>query len=371
MSTHDKIRPQPGISDIELYVGGESKIVGSTKNQIIKLSSNENPYGASPKAIEAYRAAVGDIAIYPSSDHAELRAAIGDIHGVDPARVICGNGSGEIITIISQVYAGVGDEVMYTEHGFSMYPIYANAVGATPVVVKENNRVADVDAILAACTERTKIIFLANPNNPTGTMISDADVRRLAENIPAQAILVLDGAYAEFVDDEDFDAGLALVNERDNVVMTRTFSKIYGLSGIRAGWAYGPAHIIENLMRIRGPFNVTLGGQRAGLAALGDQDFVRSSREHNALERARFVAEIEALGNHGLRAVPSEANFVLVLFEGAISAEAALNAITDAGYAVRHLPGQGLPQALRITIGTAAQMEAIAACLRALAGEKA
>ena len=348
MSTHDKIRPQPGISDIELYVGGESKIVGSTKNQIIKLSSNENPYGASPKAIEAYRAAVGDIAIYPSSDHAELRAAIGDIHGVDPARVICGNGSGEIITIISQVYAGVGDEVMYTEHGFSMYPIYANAVGATPVVVKENNRVADVDAILAACTERTKIIFLANPNNPTGTMISDADVRRLAENIPAQAILVLDGAYAEFVDDEDFDAGLALVNERDNVVMTRTFSKIYGLSGIRAGWAYGPAHIIENLMRIRGPFNLSVPALAVAEAGVRDVAFVQKCKVANSKWRSWLTEKLRALG---VAVDDSHGNFVLARFKDAAQADDADLALKDKGLIVRKVAGYGFPEGLRITVG--------------------
>ena len=348
MTTHDKIRPQPGIEDIELYVGGESKIAGTTKNRVIKLSSNENPYGASPKAIEAYKAAVGDIASYPSSDHAELRAAIGEVHGVDPARVICGNGSGEIITIISQVYAGVGDEVIYTEHGFSMYPIYAHAVGAKGVVVKEDNRVADVDAILAACTERTKIIFLANPNNPTGTMISDAEVRRLAENMPEQAILVLDGAYVEFVDDEDFDAGLALVEERENVVMTRTFSKIYGLSGIRAGWAYGPAHIIDNLRRIRGPFNLSVPALAAAEAAVRDDVFLQKCKTANSKWRDWLTEKLRALD---VAVDDSHGNFVLARFQNAAQAEGVDLALKDKGLIVRKVAGYGFPEGLRITVG--------------------
>jgi len=277
---HPTIRPQPGILDIALYVGGDSKLAGTT-NKITKLSSNENPYGASPKAVEAFKAASGVLATYPSTDHGELRVAIGQVHGVDAARVICGAGSDEIIAFLCKVYAGVGDEVLYTEHGFAMYRISALAAGATPVEVKENNRHTDVDALLAACNDKTKLVFIANPNNPTGTMISGDEVARLAAGLPEQAILVLDGAYVEFVEDEEFDAGLAVIEARDNVVMTRTFSKLYGLGGLRIGWGYGPEHIIDALNRIRGPFNLSGAALATAEVAVLDETYAAKCKALN------------------------------------------------------------------------------------------
>jgi histidinol-phosphate aminotransferase len=360
---NDHIRPQPGILDIALYEGGKASVTGVTN--IVKLSSNENPFGPSDKAKDAFLRSVHQLHRYPSTDHAALRDAIGETHGLDPARIICGVGSDEIIHFLCQAYAGPKDEVVYTEHGFLMYRISAMAAGATPVEVPERERTTDVDAILRACNRRTKLVFIANPNNPTGTMISAAEVERLANGLPPQAILVLDGAYAEYV--EGFDAGAALIDARDNVVMTRTLSKIYGLGGLRIGWGYGPKHIIDVLNRIRGPFNLSNSAQATALAAVGDTGFVEQSRLHNTAERARFVAAIEAMGNHGLRAVPSEANFVLVLFEGALSAEAAYHGLAERGTIVRWLPGQGLPQALRITIGHAHDMDAILAGLAEMA----
>ena len=367
-------RPQSGpqmkpyVAAIHAYVPGKSTAADGRK--LVKLSANENPLGTSPAAL----AALGEASTprdYPDPDSKTLRARIGEVHGLDPALVVCGTGSDELLNLAAQAFAGPGDEVLFSRFSFSVYDIAARRCGATPVEAPDTDYASDVDTLLAHVSARTRVVFLANPNNPTGTYMPRDELARLHAGLPDNVLLVVDQAYGEYVAPADADGGLELARAHGNVLVTRTFSKIYGLAGERVGWGTGAPHIISALNRIRGPFNVTLGGQRAGLAALGDQDFVRSSREHNALERARFVAEIEALGNHGLRAVPSEANFVLVLFEGAISAEAALNAITDAGYAVRHLPGQGLPQALRITIGTAAQMEAIAACLRALAGEKA
>ena len=250
---HPAIRPQPGILEIALYQGGESKLPGHAKP--LKLSSNENPDGPSPRAVDAYRAAAGSLHLYPSTDHAALRAAIGEVHGLDPVRVICGAGSDEIIAFLAQAYAGPGGEVIHTEHGFGMYRIAALAAGARPVEVPERERRTDVDAILAACSARTALVFVANPNNPTGTMIGAEEIARLAEGVPPQALLVLDGAYAEYV--EGFDGHAALVEARDNVVMTRTFSKIYGLGGLRIGFGYGPAHVIDVLNRVRGPFNLS------------------------------------------------------------------------------------------------------------------
>jgi histidinol-phosphate aminotransferase len=272
------IAPQPGIMDIKLYQGGASHVAGL--ENVVKLSSNENPLGPSDAAKEAVRRASHELHRYPSSDHASLRTAIAEVLGLDASRIICGAGSDEIITFLCQAYAGPGTEVVHTEHGFGMYKISALAAGATPVEVPERERVTDVDAILAACTDKTRLVFMANPNNPTGTMISDGEVMRLAMGIPDTALLVLDGAYAEYV--EGYDGGAALVDMRQNVVMTRTFSKIYGLGGLRVGWGYGPQHVLDVLNRVRGPFNVSQAGLSAAEAAIRDTAYTEHCRRENA-----------------------------------------------------------------------------------------
>ena len=342
-----KIEPQPGIMNIALYQSGAAHVPGV--DNVIKLSSNENPYGPSPKAVEAVRNAAAQMHRYPNTDHTSLRAAIGEAHDMDPDRIICGVGSDEIIHFLCQAYAGPGDEVLHTEHGFSMYKISAMAAGATPVEVKERERVTDVDALLAGCTERTRLVFIANPNNPTGTMISEAEVARLADNIPPQAILVLDGAYAEYV--EGFDAGKALIDARSNVFMTRTFSKLYGLGGIRVGWGYGPREIIDVLNRIRGPFNVNGMAIAAGMAAVRDRDFVTRSIEHNDTWLPWVTAELEKLG---LKVTPSVGNFVLVHFpdeDGKRAADADAY-LLERGCVLRMVGNYGLPNSIRMTIGS-------------------
>ena len=356
--------PKPWIGAIHAYVPGKS--AGADGRPLIKLSANENPLGTSPAALAA-RAAAAEPCRYPDPDSKALRAAIGAVHGIDPARIVMGTGSDELLHLAAQGYAGVGDEVIYVRYGFSVYDIAARRCGATPVVAPDADYGTDVDALLALVTERTRVVFLANPNNPTGSFLPRGDIARLHAALPPSVLLVVDQAYGEYVAPEDEDGALALAASQDNVLVTRTFSKIYGLAGERIGWATGAAPLVDTLNRIRGPFNVSNSGQAMALAAVGDQSFVEHARRHNAAERARFVAALEALGNHGLRPLPSEANFVLILFEGALTAEAAYNGLMDSGYIVRWLPGQGLPQALRITIGTADQMDAIAATLRRLA----
>ncbi|MEZ5796036.1 MAG: histidinol-phosphate transaminase [Paracoccaceae bacterium] len=347
------IRPQPGILDIAPYVGGKSSVAGAAN--AVKLSSNENPFGPSDKAKEAYLRAVHSLHRYPSTDHAELRAAIAEVHGLDAARVICGVGSDEIIQLLAQAYAGPRDEVVFTEHGFLMYKISALAVGATPVQVRERERVTDVDAILAACNTRTRLVFIANPNNPTGTMISPAEVERLAAGIPKQAILVLDGAYAEYV--EGFDAGLALVEARENVVMTRTFSKIYGLGGLRIGWGYGPAEIIGVLNRIRQPFNLSPAQMDTAEAAVRDQEYLAKCRAENARMRTWLAGALAELG------VPSDvssANFILARFASADEAQACDAFLQGEGLIVRQVASYNLPNCLRITIGDEASCRRVA-----------
>jgi histidinol-phosphate aminotransferase len=362
----DETGPQlkPWIAAIHAYVPGKS--ASADGKPLVKLSANENPLGTSPAALEA-RSKAGGPSLYPDPDSTALRQAIGELHGIDPARIVCGTGSDELLNLAAQAFAGPGDEVLFPRYSFAVYDIAARRCGATPVEAPDKDFAADVDALLAAVTERTRVVFIANPNNPTGTFMPRGELARLHAGLPRDVLLVLDQAYAEYVAPEDDDGGLALAATHGNVLVTRTFSKIYGLAGERVGWGTGAPALVGALNRIRGPFNVTVSGQAAAIAALGDQSFVTRSREHNRAVRARFVGALEALGNHGLRAVPSEANFLLVLFEGALTAEAALRGLADRGFAVRHLPGQGLPQALRITIGTAEQMDAIAEGLRQMA----
>jgi histidinol-phosphate aminotransferase len=356
--------PKPWIAAIHAYVPGRSRAADG--RPLVKLSANENPLGTSAAALAA-RAAAAIPSLYPDPDSLALREALGALHGIDPARIVCGTGSGELLAVAASAFAGPGDEVLYVRYGFSLYEIVARRCGATPVEAPDADYGTDVDALLAAVTRRTRVVFLANPNNPTGSFLPRAELARLHAGLPGHVLLVLDQAYAEYVAPEDDDGGLDLAARHANVLVTRTFSKAYGLAGERVGWATGAPALIELLNRLRGPFNVNNGAQAVCAAAVGDQNFVARSREHNEAERARFVAAIEALGNHGLRALPSAANFVLVLFEGGLTADAALRGLAEAGYAVRHLPGQGLPHGLRITIGTREQMDEIAATLRALA----
>lgn len=355
------IAPQPGIMDIALYVSGESSIKGRT--DVLKLSSNENPYGCSEQARGAYLAAAGELHRYPNTDHAPLRRAIGEIHGLDPDRIICGVGSDEVLQFVTQAYAGTGDEVITTEHGFSMYPILARAVGAVPVTVGERERCIDVDAILAAVTERTRIVFLANPANPTGTMVSEADLDRLAVGLKDRALLVHDGAYAEFV--EGFDGGAGLVEAHDNVIMTRTFSKIHGLGGLRIGWGYARREVIDVLNRLRQPFNLSQGQMAAAEAAVRDTAFTRFCREENARWRSWLS---DALRQMGIGCDESHANFILARFGDADEAAGADAALRAEGIIVRRVAGYGLPEGLRITVGDEAACRRVVAALAAFRG---
>lgn len=355
------IEPQPGIMDIALYQGGAAHLPGVSN--VIKLSSNENPLGPSPKAMEAVRNSAAYIHRYPSTDHAALRTAIGDVHGLNPEQVICGAGSDEIIAFLCQCFAGPGDEVIHTEHGFAMYRISALAAGATPVEVPERDRVTDIDAILAGCTDRTRLVFIANPNNPTGTMIGAAEIARLADGLPPKALLVLDGAYAEFVD--GFDAGAALINSRENVVMTRTFSKLYGLGGLRVGWGYGPKHIIDILNRVRGPFNLSGTALAAAEAAIRDTEYTEHCRKQNAKWRAWLA---EALAEIGVPSDTSCANFILARFADQAEAEACDAYLQTQGLIVRRVAGYKLPAALRITVGDEIACRRLVAAVSAFKG---
>lgn len=360
-----KPAPKEWILGISPYVPG--KAAADDGRPLIKLSANENPLGTGQAARAALIAATADLATYPDPGAAKMREAIAAAHGLDPARVIYGTGSDELLHIAASAYAGPGDEILYVKYGFSVYDIAARRVGATPVIAPDTDYATDVDALLACVTDKTRVVFLANPNNPTGTMTPREDIARLHAALRPDILFVLDQAYAEYLDADEDDGGIELAKNAPNVLVTRTFSKIHGLAAERIGWGYASAEVIDALHRIRAPFNVTTAGQAAAIAAIGDNGWVDASRTHNRQWREWLAGEIASLSNHGLRAVPSKANFLLILFEGKLTAEAAMKGLWDEGYATRWLPGQGLPNGLRITIGTAEQVRAVAAKLRAMA----
>jgi histidinol-phosphate aminotransferase len=352
--------PRPGILGITPYVGGEAKIAGVERP--IRLASNESALGPSAKAVAGYRALAGEIHRYPDGGADELRTALGRAHGLDPARIVCGAGSDELITLLLRSYAGPGDEVLYSRHGFLMYPINAQAAGATPVAAPERALTTDVDALLERVTERTRIVFIANPNNPTGTYLGAAEMARLHAGLPPSVVLAIDAAYAEFVNRNDYEAGVALVDRADNVVMLRTFSKIYALAGLRLGWAYCPPAIADVLNRMRSPFNVNAPALAAGVAAVEDVEAFDRAQTHNQRWLPWFSERLAALG---IPLTPSVANFVLARFpdDPRKNADAVFAHLQSRGILTRKMGAYGLPQYLRITIGTGEEMERVAATL--------
>jgi histidinol-phosphate aminotransferase len=367
MNTVEGLVPRPGILDIAPYVGGEAKIAGIDRP--IRLASNESALGPSAKAIAVYRALAGEIHRYPEGNALELREALGRHHRLDPARIVCGAGSDELIALLLRCYAGPGDEVLYSRHGFLMYPIGAKSVGATPVAASERTLTTDVDALLARVTDRTRIVFIANPNNPTGTYIGAEEMARLHAGLPPSVVLAIDAAYAEFVNRNDYQPGVALVDRAENVVMLRTFSKIYALAGLRLGWAYCPPAIADILNRVRGPFNVAAPALAAGVAAVEDVEALARARAHNERWLPWFAERLAALG---IPLTPSVTNFVLARFPEASgkNADAAFTFLQHRGILTRKMAAYGLPQYLRITIGTGPEMETVAAALAEFMGAR-
>lgn len=350
--------PRPGILDIQPYVPGKSSVDG--REAETKLSANESALGPSPQAILAAEQAAQSMHRYPDGDATLLRNAISARHGLAVDRIVCGAGSDELLYNLARGYAGPGDEVLYSEHGFNIYPIAALSVGATPVTAPETDLTVDVDAMLARVSEKTRIVFVANPNNPTGSYISAVEMTRLRQGLPDNVVLVIDCAYAEYVTANDYSPGIALVDAGNNTVMTRTFSKIHGLAALRIGWGYCPPDIADVLNRIRGPFNLSTAAQVAGKAALEDVDHMASSRDHNSVWLPWLSDQMSALG---LTVYPSAANFILVRFpteDGKTSSDA-MDFFAGRGIIPRETKGYGLPECLRFTIGREDEMRAVAA----------
>ena len=355
--------PQPGILEISPYVGGESKVEGVARPA--RLASNENPLGPSPSAMKAYSAIANELHRYPDGGATALREAIGRANGLDPARIVCGAGSDELFALLATAYAGPGDEVLHSWHGFLAFPIVARSAGAVPIPIPEKNLKTDVDAVLAQVGPRTRMIFLANPNNPTGSYLSVDEIEKLLKGLPPHVLLVLDAAYGEFVTRNDYSVGHELVDRFPNAVVTHTFSKIYALAAVRLGWAYCPPAIAGVLNRIRQPFNVGVPAMAAGIAALEDRTFLARSREHN--ERWRlWLAEV--LSRLGFTVHPSVTNFLLVSFRPH-DAEAVRQYLKTRGVLVRQMGAYGLPDCLRITIGTEEEVRAVASGVEAFLAE--
>src|SRR5262245_7583549 len=353
------IEPKPGVMDIQVYVPGRSEAQGAVRTY--ELSSNESPFGPSPKAIAAYESAEPALGLYPEGTSRLLREAIAAHFGLSADRIVCGNGSDEILHLLANCYVRPQDEVVFSEHAFSLYKIAALENSATPVEVPEPQLRLEVDDVLKCVSERTRIVFIANPNNPTGTYVSAAEMRRLHSALPKTALLVIDAAYAEYVRRNDYDAGIELVTTSDNVIMTRTFSKAYGLAGIRIGWGYCPKEIADVLNRVRQPFNVNIAAQRAAVAALADRVHVERVLQHNETWRSWLTTEIRKLN---LRVDDSVGNFVLVHFADAERAQEADRFLMSRGVILRGCGSYGLPQCLRLTVGSEEANQAAVAALK-------
>lgn len=360
-------RPRPGILEIKPYVGGKAEVGGDAP--VIKLSSNESAIGPSARAMAAYEGLAGTLHRYPDGGCTGLRAGLGRRFNLDPERIVCGAGSDELIGLLIRAYAGPGDEVLYSEHGFLMYKLSALAAGAHPVAAPERNLKADVDALLARVTSRTRLVFIANPNNPTGSYLCAAELERLHAGLPPEVLLVIDAAYAEFVPAADYASGVELAARHANVVMTRTFSKLFGLAALRVGWMFGPAGVIDVMNRVRGPFNVSEAAQAAAVAALEDVDHQAAARAHNDRWLPWLAQEITALG---LEVWPSAGNFLLVDFprQPGRDAKAANAFLEQHGVIPRQMDAYGLPDSLRISVGLESENRRLIEVLQAFtAGE--
>jgi histidinol-phosphate aminotransferase len=360
--------PNPGILDIAPYTPGKS-LKAEAGRKVFKLSANETPFGPSPKAIEAYKSVAAHLEDYPEGTSRILREAIGRAFGLDPDRIICGAGSDELLNLLAHVYLGRGDEAISTTHGFLVYPIATMASGATIMVAPETEFTADVDAMLKLVTPRTKLVWLANPNNPTGTYLPFDEVKRLRTGLPSHVLLVLDAAYADYVSRNDYEMGIELVATTENTVMTHTFSKIHGLAALRVGWMFGPAHIVDAVNRIRGPFNVSTPAMLAAIAAIEDTAHQEMSRTHTVTWRNWLTEELTKLG---LKVTPSVANFVLIHFplQAGKTAADADAFLTERGLVLRGLKNYKLPHALRLTIGTEEANRLVVDGLRGFMGSK-
>lgn len=358
-------RPLDHLQGLPAYHVSEAAV---PPGNLIRLSFNEGAFGPSPVAVAAYQNAAINLHRYPDLNYAALRQAIAAEYKLDSARIVCGAGSDDILNLLARGYARAGDQIIYSQYGFSMYGIVTKLVGATPVVIAEQNYTLDVEALLAAVTPHTRIVFIANPNNPTGSYIDRDTLNRLHAGLPRNVLLVLDCAYAEFMTQADYDDGLELAETMPNVVVTRTFSKIHALGGMRIGWSYGSPDVADTLNRLRNPFNIAAPAAAAAIASLGDHAFQQRTREHNAEWRDKLIAELQQLG--GFDPHPSVTNFVLVGMATPARAKALLDFLAARCIQLRAMGGYRLPDHVRISVGRAEEMRTLLEALKTFrAGE--
>ncbi len=346
--------PRPEILGIHPYVAGESTVAGA--NRTVKLSSNEGAFGVPPGAQAAIHAATEEVYRYPDGATPGLRAALGKRWGLDPARIVCGAGSDDLIYQFCLSYGGPGRDILMSAHGFTIYQIAGTYAGSKVIKAPERNMCVDLDAMLAAVSPATRLVFIANPNNPTGSMVSTSELARFRARLPQHVLLVIDSAYAEYVTQDDYDAGVSLVDAGDNTVMTRTFSKVFGLGGMRIGWCYAPPAVVDVMNRVRGPFNVSVAAQAAAIAALAEPGWVEMSKAHNTKYRQVMTDGLTAAG---IKVWPSQGNFVMADFGTVDKANAADAFLRGRGIIVRKIGGYGLPHCLRITVGPADEVAAL------------
>ncbi|MEP7247223.1 MAG: histidinol-phosphate transaminase [Gammaproteobacteria bacterium] len=336
---------------------GKSRIAGH--DSPIKLSANESPHGPSPLAIEAYKRCASVLYRYPDGSQAELCQAIAETFRLCVDNIVCGNGSDELQQLLIRAYVRPGDEVVFSQHSFAMAMVHATAQGARLVFAEEPDLRPDADSLLKAVTPKTRMVVLATPNNPVGRYISRDELWRLYRALPSHVVLLIDSAYADYVDAPDFEAGAALVEAGQNAVMTRTFSKLYGLAGLRIGWAYAPANIIDSIQRIRTPFNASIDAMAAAVAAVRDVAYSRHVRDYNRLQLTRIQQGVTT-GPAGMEFVSSSANFYLLRFvDGVHTAAGAAAALETNGIIPRPVGDSGPQNCLRITVGLEHENDAV------------
>jgi histidinol-phosphate aminotransferase len=345
-----------------------TSVANPAAGKLIRLSFNEGAFGPSPLALAAYQAAIGALHRYPDLHYADLRQAIADHYQLDADRVVCGAGSDDLLNLLARGYAQPGDEIIHSQYGFFMFGTVAKLAGAVPVAVPEKNYTVDVTAVLAAVTPATRLIFIANPNNPTGSYIPLAELQRLHAGLPSRVLLVLDGAYAEYMHQPDYADGMALAATMPNVVVTRTFSKMHALGGLRIGWCYGSSAVTATLNRLRNPFNIALPAAAAAIASLGDTAFQQRNREHNTLWRDWLCQQLQGLG--GFDPHPSVTNFVLVNVASAERATLLLDYLAAHGIQLRGMSSYRLPDHVRISIGREEEMRTLVEALKSFRAQE-
>ena len=351
MDSNSKILSKREIENLKIYKGGKSSVEG--KNNIIKLSSNENALEPSSNVYKIMNQKI--LHRYGEINGKTLRSQLAKLHSINADQIILGNGSNEILLMTALAFCHPGDEIVHSEYGFEMYPIISKIVGAVSKIAKVQDYKINIDSIIENISDSTKVVFIDNPNNPTGTYLNKNDLKELLIKIPKNIVVVIDGAYSEYVENEDYDKGFELINKHENLIITRTFSKVYGLAGIRLGWCYTSPKIANILNKVKPPFNANVIALEMATEALNDVEHLKKTIKENSENRRWFENELKKLN---IKCLISSSNFIFIECEQQSDmANRIYNLLLNNGIIVRQLNSYGLSNCLRITIGTKEQME--------------